>query len=315
VLGTFFLALTAVSLPVLTHAQAQSSQRTRLILKDGSYQVVVSYKVSGDVVQYRSAERDGENEDIPLALVDLPATEKWAQEHAPGAMQGRPVLSPELAREEADRATRTPEIAPGLRLPKEFSILALDTFNSVPELIPLVQQGGDLNQETEHNVLPAALNPPSSPHRMLDLPGNRANVQLHLAAPVFYVRLGIADSTDADSGTSTIGTPAAQSSYKIEPLGVRGDVRVLNSFRIQPPGSKHQPEVIEVHAETLPGGHWLKLSPVTSLQAGEYALIEMLSDHEINLGVWDFGVHPEDPESQEAIRPSTKHATGLQDRP
>ena len=59
--------------------------RTRLILKDGTYQLVYSYKVVGDVVHYRSAERDGQEEDIPLALVDLPATEKWKKDHEPGA--------------------------------------------------------------------------------------------------------------------------------------------------------------------------------------------------------------------------------------
>ena len=51
--------------------------RTRLFLKDGSYQTVLSFRVVGDRVRYRSAERDGENEEIPLSLVDLPATQAW----------------------------------------------------------------------------------------------------------------------------------------------------------------------------------------------------------------------------------------------
>src|SRR5579875_4055675 len=93
-------------------------ERTRLILKDGTYQLVLSYRVVGDVVRYRSAERDGEEEEVPLALVDLPATEKWKKDHEPGArapaQNGPPVLSPELAREEAARSALTPEIAPNL---------------------------------------------------------------------------------------------------------------------------------------------------------------------------------------------------------
>lgn len=330
--GTFFLLLTLAALSVPTHSQqpattrSQSSQRTRLILKDGSYQLVLSYKVSGDVVQYRSAERNGETEDIPLALVDLPATAKWAQEHGAGATQDRPVLSPELAREEADRATRTPEVAPGLRLPEELSVLALDTFNSAPELIPLVQQGGDLNKETAHNVLKAAINPASSPHRLLDIPGDHSDVQLHVAAPVFYVRLGSDDSADADSGTITVDTHGAsgretpaggaeKSGYKIERLSVLGDMRVLNSFRPGLVNSKRQPDVIEVHAETLTGGHWLKLSPAAPLEVGEYALVEVLSDQEVNLGIWDFGVHPAAHDNAEAIRPVPKRAAALKGRP
>jgi hypothetical protein len=321
--GALFLALTLTTLPALTHAQqlsatqAQSPQRTRLILKDGTYQLVLSYTVSGDLVRYRSAERNGEPEDIPLALVDLPATEKWAQEHAPGAAQRAPVLSPELAKEEADRAERTPEVAPGLRLPKELSVLALDTFNSAPELIPLVQQGGDLNKETAHNVLKAPANSASSRHRLLDISGDRADAQLHLAAPVFYVRLGTSDATEADSGTITVDAQeaTARSSYKIERLEIRGDVRVLNSFRLDQKDAKRQPDVIEVQAETLPGGHWLKLSPANPLAVGEYALVEVLPDHEINLGVWDFGIHPEARDNDEAIRPDPKRSAVLKDRP
>ena len=56
-------------------------QRTRLILKSGSYQSVLSYKVNGDVVDYRSAERNGELEEIPLKLVDMPATLAWYHQH------------------------------------------------------------------------------------------------------------------------------------------------------------------------------------------------------------------------------------------
>jgi hypothetical protein len=40
--------------------QTQHPERQRLILKDGSYQIVLSYKVVGSIVQYRSAERSGE---------------------------------------------------------------------------------------------------------------------------------------------------------------------------------------------------------------------------------------------------------------
>ena len=64
-----------------------TSKRTRLILKDGTYQVVLTYKVDGGIVRYRSAERAGEVEEIPLALVDLPATKKWEKEHAADAAQ------------------------------------------------------------------------------------------------------------------------------------------------------------------------------------------------------------------------------------
>src|SRR5208282_2166739 len=80
---------TAVSLAVLgfalvLHAPAQDLSR-RLILKDGSYQLVTKYEVKGDRVRYKSAERD-EWEELPSALVDWPATEKYEKDRAPSAI-------------------------------------------------------------------------------------------------------------------------------------------------------------------------------------------------------------------------------------
>ena len=320
----------AMLLVATASTQAQTPQRKRLILKDGTYQLVLSYTVSGGVVHYRSAERNGEIEDIPLVLVDLPATKKWASEHGPDAAHPssdpqRPVLSPELAKEEADRAARTPEVAPSLRLPQETSVLVLDTFNNTPELVPLMQQGGDLNKETAHNVLKTEINPSSSPHRLLDIPGDQADIQIHVTTPVLYLRLGADDTDDTGSAAITVDTHGAAgratpsggaetSSYVLERLEVRGDIRVFNSFRIKLLGAKPQPDVVEVHTETLPGGYWLKLTPVHPLEPGEYALVEVLSGHEVNLGIWDFGVHPSARENAEAIRPEPKRPTALERR-
>jgi len=51
------------------HRRRLPGHRTRLILKDGSYQVVMSYQVNGNVVRYYSAERDA-TEEIPAELID-----------------------------------------------------------------------------------------------------------------------------------------------------------------------------------------------------------------------------------------------------
>src|SRR6202167_4436256 len=80
------LSSVAASLPGLAQVQNQ-----RLILKDGSYQVVTKYQKVGDRVRYFSAER-GQWEELPENLVDWAATKKWTQDHAPGP---KPAPEPE----------------------------------------------------------------------------------------------------------------------------------------------------------------------------------------------------------------------------
>jgi hypothetical protein len=307
--------------------QTAQPKNTRLILKDGSYQLVLSYKVVGDIVRYRSAERNGEAEDVPLQLVDLPATERWKREHTAGQAKtdDHAVLSPELQQEEAERRALTPEVAPNLSLPEEDSVLALDTFRGTPELVPVPQVGSDLNKETAHAVLKTAINPASTAHRILDIPGFRSEIQLHIADPIFYVRVGddaasagggaITVDTHGASGRATPSGGAAESGYVIERVDPRQDSRVLDSFRIWQLGTgKRQPDVVEMKQQVLPGGHWMKLTPEQPLDFGEYALIEVISDHELNLNVWDFGVHSDAKENVEAVRPEVKKPITLERR-
>jgi len=53
----------------------------RLILKDGTYQLVRKYEVVGDRVRYISVERGGDWEELPLDLIDWEATRKWERDH------------------------------------------------------------------------------------------------------------------------------------------------------------------------------------------------------------------------------------------
>jgi hypothetical protein len=283
-------------------------------------------------VFYISAERGGAQEEIPADLVDFEATRRWEAKHAAppegdAAFGQAPAIDPELLKEEADRATFTPEVAKDLHLPEQDSVLILDTYRGTPELVPVPQSDGDLNHTTGHNVLKSVVNPVASSHQVVQLKGEKSYIQIHVESPVVYVRIG--DDAPVPTGgapftVDTHGTAgnvkgpsggSANSRYVIVRVDVRTGARVVASFKISALGSVHQQEdVVETTTEVLPGGHWMKLTPREPLIFGEYALMEVISDKEINLGVWDFGIHPVAPENRDAIKPTPKRPLTLEHR-
>ncbi len=316
-------------------ASTGAPHRTRLILKDGSYQIVMSYILKGNIVSYLSAER-GEIEEIPASLVDWDATHKWERAHTDAAdgQPPAPVIDPELEKEEADRRSLTPEVAPDLNLPEQDSVLALDYYHGTPELVPLVQSDGELNHQTSHNILKLSLNPRAASHEIVQLKGVESAVQMHVDQPVLYLRVGddsgvnrggqvlTVDTHGAGSGKNGATTDATSSGgsqysgYVMVRADVRTDARVLASFNIGMIGSgvKQQEDVVDTTTELLPGGHWMKVTPKKPLDFGEYALMEIVSDREVNLGVWDFGVHPVAPENRDVIKPEPKRPIELERR-
>ena len=330
----FTLALLC-ALPHL-HAQRQAldptvtsaPRRTRLILKDGSYQVILSYTVVGQRVRYVSAERGGGTEEIPLELVDLDATKRWVAQHDPQAGEPghpAPVLDPELVKEEADRLALSPEVAPDLHLPPEDQALALDTFRGAPELVPLEQNQTDLNKQTGHGVLRSILNPAAAQHQVVQLKGEKANVQLHVNLPELYIRLDdeqptsgealTVDTHGANASESARKRPGQPSRYVVIRVDVRQDARIVSSFDTTFTGStRREDDAIETRATPLPGNHWVKIVPIQPLLIGEYALVEVLGENAINLGVWDFGIHPTAPENRDLIPPERRRPGSLEKR-
>src|ERR1035438_7553323 len=138
-----FLSLSPLS------ALAQTQAR-RLILRDGSYQSVTKYEIQGERVRYFSAER-GEWEEVPKELIDWDATDRFEEGRQAGQLAPEAVeLDKELEAERKTEQARSPQVAPGLRLPDEGGIFLLDTFESQPQLAELQQSGGDLDRSEEH---------------------------------------------------------------------------------------------------------------------------------------------------------------------
>jgi hypothetical protein len=318
-LFVLLLSSLAAALPGLAQAPNQ-----RLILKDGSYQVVTKYQKVGDRVRYFSAER-GQWEELPANLVDWAATEQWAKDHAPGAQAAPPPpVSPaipeaaEIDKEEQQERARTPDVSPGLRLPDEEGIWALDTFHDQPELVALAQNSASVDRRTGHNVLRAAINPVGGVQQTIQIPGAESKVKLHVNDPALYVSLTLPDDAVADSSAVTVDTRGAgsikqkdavsspNSQYAIVRVrsNFKKDYRVVSGIKIGVTGKVTQTEdTIPTTAQVLPGSHWMRLTPVQPLTIGNYALMELLGPGQVNLSVWDFSIDPQGPDNKNAIMP------------
>lgn len=288
----------------------------RLILKDGSYQPATKWVIKGNRVRYYSAERFMW-EELPKSLVDWAATEKWNREREEGAARETARLSQEEENERRLQEARSPQVSPGIRLPDSGGVYLLDIFGGKPQLVELVQNGGELNKNTGKNILRAAINPIATSKQSIEIKGTRARVQAHVPQPVIYVNI------NQEPGTEEASESAADSAatgdrddldqqpdrFRIVRVEKKKKSRVVGNIKIAFYGKvTQQGDWIQTKAEPV-AGDWVKVTPVVPLKPGEYALIEMLGKKQMNLYVWDFGFDPNAPPNPTAWVPTQAKQT------
>jgi len=346
-LGALLIALccAVVGSGPTTFAQGPVESK-RLILKDGSYQIVSKWEVRGNRVRYYSVERY-DWEEIPNSLIDWAATEKYNSQ----VMKRPSISSADVAavdaEEQAERAkgeARTPTVAPGIKLPDTGGVFLLDSYHNQPALVELVQNGGELNKQTGKNIMRAIINPlPTGSRQSIELKGPRARVQTHNSFPNLYVDIDNSDS-DSDSekannsdqgknaapavGPNGIGSAPPQKPnndsaksgsttklnqpdrFKIVRLQAKKDSRLVSNVKISLLGKvSNEEDIIPTTAEPVNGGEWVKVIPSKPLVPGEYALVEMLGEKQINMYVWDFGYDPTAPANATAWKPQQPQST------
>lgn len=306
------------SLWAMFPASAQELAK-RLILRDGSYQLVTKYEIKGDRVRYFSAERS-EWEEVPKDMVDWTATEQFEKDRAAGKPAPEAAeLDKELEAERQAELLKTPQVAPGLRLPEDGGVMLLDTFESHPQLVELQQQGGEVNRNTAGNILRATINPIASAKQSIEIPGTHAKIQAHATLPSIYVNVEQQDSKVESAPPPEISSPKGPhipqpprepqdpdqpwDRFHIVRAEIKNNKRVVGNIKVAVYGKVSQEQkLVPSTADKLTGG-WVKVTPSQPLTPGEYAVVELLGKEGMNLYVWDFGVNP--------AAPANPNATGV----
>jgi hypothetical protein len=317
----------AVLLAIARPSPAQQLSR-RLILKDGSYQLVTKYETKGDRVRYYSTERE-EWEELPESLVDWPATEKYEKDRAadksvPEAVQ----LDKEAEHEDEMAQTKLPEVARGLRLPEDSGVFLFDSFQGEPQLDEIQQSAADVSRSTKGNIFRGALAPIAGLKQTIELEGAHATVQAHVGVPSIYINAD-ADPDQPDVRASSKKTTAGGANtaegpeqpqqaeqaivpydrFRIVRAEVKGSKRVVGDVKRGTTGKvSTEQHSLKTTIDRVNGG-WFKITPTEPLAPGEYALVEVMGEEGMNLYVWDFGVNPKAPANANPWKAQAASAT------
>jgi hypothetical protein len=300
------LLLLAVTFGLLVSYASAQQLAKRLILKDGSYQLATKWEVKGDRVRYLSAERN-EWEELPNSLLDWPATDKFEKDRAAGVPVPEAVeIDKEVEAERRAEEAKTPQVAPGLHLPDAGGMFLLDTFQTQPQLVMLQQNTGEVNRNTKTNILRSAINPIAGNKQTIELEGLHATVQAHATLPTIYINV----DEDQDSNLNATLRPQQPQQpqqpwdrYHIVRAEPKKGKRIIGNIKISALGKANQEQnVVVSNSQRLTGG-WVKVTPLSALEPGEYAVVEMLGKDGMNTYVWDFGINPAAPANAIVLQP------------
>jgi hypothetical protein len=262
----------------------------KLVLKDGSFQLVRDYQRNGERVRYMSAER-GDWEEIPAAMVDWDATAKAAAaEQAEEDALAKKLHAQEQAQkiETVMDVDASLQVAPGVFLPPGEGMFLIDGKS-----VKLLDQVGSQIKTDKKQYLKQVLSPiPIVPSKQnVQIPGTRASIRVTNGQAEFYLREA---PVDPDRTTPIVkSSRPGESGPEVELVRatIKGNKRQLESIK------SLFGEQLEQKRDSISIQRW-EIAPTVfrftlsePLPPGEYALAEILQDG-MNLFVWDFGVDP-----------------------
>jgi len=260
----------------------------KLVLKDGSFQLVRDYARNGERVRYLSAER-GEWEEIPASLVDWEATAKAAAaEQSEEDALAKKIHAQEQAQkiETVMDVDASLQVAPGIFLPPGEGMFLIDG-----KYVMHLEQVGSQIKTDKKQFLKQVLSPIPivSTKRNVLIPGSHATVRMSNSQAEFYLREAPPDPERATPILKSSRPGESGPEVELVRATVKGSSRQLESIR------SLFGEELEQKRTSISLQRWevartvFRFTLSEPLPPGEYALAEILPDG-MNMFVWDFGV-------------------------
>jgi hypothetical protein len=235
----------------------------KLYMKDGTFQIVREYKVTGDRIRFYSVERS-EWEEMPADLVDIKRTEGEASARKQQLTEEAKVLSEEdkVERQLQQEVMRIPQ-TPGVYYlegkearkikPAETSVHTNKGRSSLKSISPIPWVSGKAT---------------------LEIPAKTSLNVFNNPLQEFYIQL---------SEEQRFGI------LKLTPE--KGGVRVVEKLTIIPVTKEivEEPTEVEIFRKQLTPDGLYKIWPAQPLEPGEYAVVEYTSG-KMNMQVWDFAL-------------------------
>ena len=256
-------------------AQSQNSsapqRRQKLVMKDGSSQLVSSYEIQGDRVRYFSVDRS-EWEEIPASQVDWPGTKASAAAEA----KDDESLRAKVKADQAAAAAMMPldvdaslEILPGVFLPPGEGFFILDGRAIFPLKQSEAVAKNSKGQTLKRMIVPVPVIPART---SVDLPGRLASFRITNRTPEFYFRT----------------KDAVEPQIELIRAQVKGDRRHIENVDSLFGQQTNNGKTVLMQIWPVAKGVY-RYTLGQALEPGEYALAEF-SAQGMDLFVWDFGV-------------------------
>ncbi|HEV2387575.1 MAG TPA: hypothetical protein VGS20_09990 [Candidatus Acidoferrales bacterium] len=243
----------------------------KLILKDGTFQVVREYRIEGDRVRYYSIERS-QWEEIPSALVDWDATRKAETEPSASAKKAQALAH----RVDLESRPGSLDVGGGLGLPAGVLIPPGDGIYAFDgHAILKLDRSLSKSKLNKGRFLAAMITPIPvvSTRYTVFLDGKRAPTRIGTTEPAFFYRT----NNDFQPQLRLIRT-------KVK--GNRREIEFLSRYFVE---KKTTADEIPLNMQQVEPDTF-RLLAEQDLAPGEYVLAELVPNQGIDLLVWDFGI-------------------------